>query len=66
MPGQPQELPEIPERTHLRDVIDSFGQVAITVNALINQLPTVMRVCWKALTPKPTKVDMNRLETSLC
>ena len=25
MPGQPQELPEIPERTHLREVIDSFG-----------------------------------------
>jgi len=25
MPGQPQQLPEIPERTHLRDVIDSFG-----------------------------------------
>ena len=25
MPGQPQQLPEIPERTHLREVIDSFG-----------------------------------------
>jgi MscS family membrane protein len=25
MPGQPQQLPEIPERTQLREVIDSFG-----------------------------------------
>ena len=25
MPGQPQELPQIPDRTHLRDVVNSFG-----------------------------------------
>ena len=25
MPGQPQQLPQIPDRTHLRDVVNSFG-----------------------------------------
>ncbi len=25
MPGQPQQLPQIPDRTHLREVVNSFG-----------------------------------------
>ena len=57
MPGQPQQLPQIPDRTHLREVVNSFGPDGERGSASTIQSLTATRVFSRAPTPKPTKVN---------